>query len=60
MIKQSWVSHRLKTIDKKKGLTTHGEYKQRQAGNLLLSLWQDNKTVSVISINCQPGVGVCC
>ena len=53
MIKQSWVSHRLKTIDKKK-------YKQRQAGNLLLSLWQDNKTVSVISINCQPGVGVCC
>ena len=42
----------------KKGFTTRGEYKQRQDGNLLLSLWQDNKTVSVISTNCQPGEGV--
>ena len=34
-----------------------GEYKQRQDGNLICSLWQDNKTVCVISTNCQPGEG---
>ena len=38
----------------KKGLKERGDYKLRQEGNLLLSLWQDNKPVSILSTNCQP------
>ena len=40
----------------KHGLGERGSV-QRQMGNLLCSLWQDNKTVSVLSTYCDPGHG---
>ena len=39
----------------KKGLPNRGDYLQRQCGNMVFSLWQDNKTVSVLSTGSQPG-----
>ena len=39
----------------KKGLPNRGDYLQRQCGNMLFSLWQDNKPVSVLSTGSQPG-----
>jgi hypothetical protein len=38
----------------KSGLKQRGEYRYRQQGNLLVSLWQDTKTVSVLSTNQSP------
>ena len=38
----------------KSGLKKRGEYRYRQQGNLLVSLWQDTKTVSVLSTNQSP------
>ena len=38
----------------KAGLKQRGEYHYRQQGNLLVSLWQDTKTVSVLSTNQSP------
>lgn len=37
----------------KKGLKKHGDSEVRQAGNLVLSIWQDNKAVTVLSTNAQ-------
>ena len=39
----------------KTGFKNRGEYRYRQRGNLLVSLWQDTKTVSVLSTNQSPG-----
>lgn len=41
----------------KKGLQERGQYIQIQQGNLVFSLWQDNKPVSMLSTNCQIGEG---
>ena len=41
----------------KKGLPERGNSKQIQDGNLVFSLWQDNKPVTVLSTNCQHGLG---
>ena len=38
----------------KSGLGSRGSTEYRQDGNLLVTLWQDTKTVSVLSTNCQP------
>jgi len=37
----------------KKGLKKRGDSEVRQAGNLVLSIWQDNKAVTVLSTNAQ-------
>ena len=38
----------------KSGLKNRGEYRYAQNGNLLVSLWQDTKTVSCLSTNQSP------
>ena len=38
----------------KKGLGTRGLTEYRQDGQLLATLWQDTKTVSLLSTHCQP------
>ena len=38
----------------KKGLGTRGSTEYRQDGQLVVTPWQDTKTVSVLSTNCQP------
>ena len=38
----------------KSGLGERGSTEYRQDGQLLVTLWQDTKTVSVLSSNCQP------
>ena len=38
----------------KSGLGNRGNAEYRQDGNLVVTLWQDTKTVSVLSTNCQP------
>ena len=38
----------------KKGLDARGSTEYRQDGQLLVTLWQDTKTVSVLSTNSQP------
>ena len=38
----------------KKGLGTRGSTEYRQDGQLVVTLWQDTKTVSILSTNCQP------
>ena len=38
----------------KKGLKRRGDSAVCQAGNLVLSIWQDNKPVTVLSTNAQP------
>ena len=40
--------------DAKKGLKKRGEYRYRQCGNLLVSLWQDTRSVSCLSTNESP------
>lgn len=36
------------------GIGSHGNAEYRQDGNMLVTLWQDTKTVSILSTNCQP------
>ena len=44
----------------KSGLKNRGDYLYSQCGNLLVSLWQDTKTVSCLSTNQSPAeVSVC-
>ena len=38
----------------KSEIGSHGNAEYRQDGNLLMTLWQDTRTVSVLSTNCQP------
>ena len=38
----------------KSGIGSRGSTEYRQDGNMLVILWQDTKTVSVLSTNCQP------
>ena len=38
----------------KSGIGSRGSSEYRQDGNLLVTMWQDTKTVSVLSTNCQP------
>lgn len=39
---------------RKKGLTNRGDIKTVRNGNLVITLWQDTKVVSMASTNCQP------
>ena len=41
----------------KKGLPERGDYKTIEKENCIFSLWQDNKTVSVLSTNCRNEEG---
>ena len=38
----------------KSGIGSPGNVEYRQDGNLLVTLWQDTKTVPLLSTNCQP------
>ena len=38
----------------KKGLKERGDYNVRQDGNLVFTIWQDTKIVSMLSMNSQP------
>ena len=38
----------------KKGLKERGDYNVRQDGNLVFTIWQDTKIVSMLSTNSQP------
>ena len=38
----------------KTGLPERGDYKTVQCGPVSITLWQDNKLVTVVSTNCQP------
>ena len=42
----------------KKGLKKRGDSEVRQAGNLVVSLWQDNRPVTVLSTNAQASANV--
>ena len=38
----------------KAGFPTRGDYKWRQDGNLVATVWQDSKPVVILSTNCHP------
>ena len=38
----------------KSGIGSRGSTEYRQDGNMLVTLWQDTKTISVLSTSCQP------